>query len=75
MEELTPPRRYIILRVMDKKELDVGDIIKLFHADREETFLGRVVQFDDTFVLLNNSEEFFIRTEWECAILYSDKGS
>lgn len=74
--DLTTPKRYIRLKVMSTKKLDIGDIVKISNAN--DSILGKVVDFSEDFIILNNRNAvFLIRDEnpeniWNYDILYSD---
>lgn len=74
--DLTTPKRYIRLKVMNTKKLDIGDIVKISNAD--DSILGKVVDYSEDFIILNNRNAvFLIRATnpadvWDYDILYSD---
>lgn len=76
MDELTGPSRYLRLKVLETKNLDIGDIVKLSNED--ESFLGKVADFSEDWVMLNNKDYTFLLRSgnpsdiWQYEILYSD---
>lgn len=56
---------------MKEKQLNVGDIITITDGDTQT--LGKVVEFSEDGLLLNNSDLWFDFEEWEYTILHSEQ--
>jgi hypothetical protein len=65
-------KAYVRLTPVNKERPEVGDIVKLFNKDSDDTALGRVVSTDGWYVQLNNAEEPFSLVDWNFQVLHSE---